>query len=183
MVAWYTLGMRFVPKRRAARSIIALTAFLTGAGCVCQQEDCASIESLRLTIPLSASELEGGRLIVCRNDTCFAGALAVADIDWSDLSHPQRDIEVEPLQPDADGSGGSATCRLSRADGSFSLLFQWFARRQADVQPGDVLRVEIEAADGSQLFSRDARVTSIDEDYPNGEECDDTPCRSAALRG
>jgi hypothetical protein len=178
--------MSFVPIRRAARSVITLAALLSGAGCVCQQEDCASVESLRVTIPLSVSELEGGRLVVCRNDACFAGALAVADIDWSDPSHPERDVEVEALEGEADGSGGSggsATCLLSRADERFSLLFEWYARRQADVQPGDVLRVAIEAADGSQLFLRDAKVTSVDENYANGEECDDTPCRSAALRG
>jgi hypothetical protein len=170
--------MSFVSIRRAARSVITLAALLSAAGCVCQQEDCASVESLRVTVPLSANELEGGRLVVCRNDACFAGALAVADIDWSDLSHPEREVEVEALQAEADGS---ATCHLSRAEGGFSLLFEWSARRQADVQPGDVLRVAIEASDGSQLFSRDARVTSVDENYPNGEECDDTPCRSAAL--
>jgi hypothetical protein len=174
--------MSFVSIRRAARSVVTLATLLSGAGCVCQQEDCASVESLRVTVPLSANELEGGRLVVCRNDACFAGALAVVDIDWSDLSHPEREVEVEALQAEADGSSGSATCLLSRADDGFSLLFEWYARRQADVQPGDVLRVAIEAADGSQLFSRDAKVTSVVEDYPNGEECDDTPCRSAALR-
>jgi hypothetical protein len=44
-----------------------------------------------------------------------------------------------------------------------------------------VLRVTIEALDGSEVFCRDATVTSVDDDYPNGEECDDTPCRSASL--
>jgi hypothetical protein len=175
--------MSFASTRRAACSVITFASLLSAGGCVCQQEGCESVESLRVTIPHSASELEGGRLVVCRNDACFAGALAVADIDWSDLSHPERDVEVQPVEAEADASGGSATCLLSRAGEGFSLLFEWDAPSQADVQPGDVLRVTIEAADGSQLFSRDAKVTSVDENYPNGEECDDTPCRSAALTG
>jgi hypothetical protein len=169
--------------RSMARAVLTLSLLLWGPSCVCHLVECESVESLRVTLPLSASELEGGRLVACRNDTCFAATLAVADIDWSDASHPERDVEVEALEHPEGAVSGSATCVLSQADEGLSLIFNWYAEREADVQRGDVLRVTIEAADGSELFSRDAKVTSVDEDYPNGEDCDDTPCRSASLTG
>lgn len=167
----------------AGRAVVTVAMLLSGPGCVCHLVECESAESLRVTLPLSASELEGGRLVVCRNDACFAATLALADIDWSDASHPERDVEVAALEHPEGTVSGSATCVLSQADEGFSLTFRWYAEREADVQRGDVLRVTIEAADGSELFSRDAKVTAVDEDYPNGEECDDTPCRSASLTG
>lgn len=168
--------------QRVATKGLTLALLVASSACVCQQEGCESFESLRVTLPLSANELDGARLEVCRNDACFAGELALAAIDWSDASRPEREVEVEPVDSTS-GGDSEATCHLSPAGSGFSLLFEWHTGKQDEVARGDVLRISIEAAQGDRLFSRDAKVTAIDENYPNGEECDATPCRSATLKG
>lgn len=168
--------------RRVTLRSSLLAALIASPACVCQQEGCESFESLSVTIPLSESELDGAALEVCRNDECFMGVFTVAEVDWSDSSHPEHEVEVEAVEP-ANSGNHRANCYLSRTDDGFSLIFEWYPAGDGKVARGDVLRVSVDSASGGEPFTRDATVTAVEENYPNGEECDATPCLSATLKG
>jgi hypothetical protein len=153
----------------------ALPACLGGA---CTYRGCYSSETLKVALPVPATELESGQVSGCRNDQCWQGEIAVAD-EWAAGRIMQ--IELEPgFDEEPPGVRAQAWIDEER-DSSFSLRFEWHLANYRSVKRGDRLRVSVLGAEGAEIVSREGSVTTVEDWYPNGEDCDETPCRSAHI--
>ena len=168
---------------RTFAAVLASLALSFGPnlGCakVCTFVGCASVEMLRVTLPLSGNQPEPLEITVCRNDACWHGVLPELDVDWAVVFR----VSV-PLEPDAgeEPAGVQAFAGVVQEDnGSLSLDVQWQLEDYRDVARGDALSVQIRDAQGAELLTVEERVTGYQDDYPNGEECDETPCRSTTI--
>ena len=77
----------------------------------CQAQPCASAAWAHITVPVGASQLEGAKVTVCRNDECH---------DWTLPALPAGGEEVFPDAPFLRGA-----LSLSEGDGSITLDIQW----------------------------------------------------------
>lgn len=121
--------------------------------CVCTQRGCES--SAELELPIHAGRVDDATFRVCRNADCNEGPLNAL---------------IGPLHVENRTSLGSDALRLAVIDDAVGA---------PDFRDGDVYSVEAWDAFGESVTaSWTARYQEI---YPNGEGCDDSPCRVAQL--
>jgi hypothetical protein len=144
-------------------------------GGVCTFIGCISGESLKVALPVPQGELESGQVSGCRNEQCWQGEIVVLD-DWPPGTGQQ--IELEPGFDEGPPDVDAMAIIMRESDGSFSLSFEWQVRDYRAVKRGDALRVSVQSAAGGEIASAEGSVTSVSDSYPNGEDCDETPCRS-----
>jgi hypothetical protein len=168
-------------ERVAARGGTVAALLLLAVACskVCTLVGCASAETLEVKLPVALSEIESGQVSGCRNDQCWQGEIAVLNAEGS-LS-VGRPIELVPgVDGGPAGVRAMATIR-EESDGSLMLRFEWQLEDYRAVRKGDALRVNVLSAAGDEIVSADQSVTDFSDYYPNGEDCNETPCRTATI--
>jgi hypothetical protein len=177
-LSFFVMSERVAARASAVAPLLLFVAALAAAcslGGVCTMIGCISGESLDMALPVPLGELESGQVSGCRNDHCWHGEIAVLD-DWSPGTGQQIDLE-----PDfAEGLPGvdAVAIIMRESNDSFSLRFEWQFEDYRAVKRGDTLRVSVQSAAGGEIASAAGSVTSFSDWYPNGEDCDETPCRS-----
>ncbi len=61
---------RWTPTGSQTRLLAAWAVALLANGCVCNASECGSTESATIRLMRSASELQGGQAVACRNEVC-----------------------------------------------------------------------------------------------------------------
>jgi hypothetical protein len=174
------------PGSHIARSLFVL-AIATIAGCVspfgddgdgggggphgCTLIGCVNGAQMSVTVDASADWLRGSTLEVCRNGVCGHST---------------------PTQlPTSTGSGTGAaltgaltgSITISTTSTGFRLDLQiGLGDPSSAFANGDTYTVKLAGADGAVAGSFDRTATYVDS-YPNGKDCDPTPCRLATLEG
>jgi hypothetical protein len=142
-----------------------------GGGHGCTLIGCVNGAQMSVTVDASADWLRTSTLEVCRNGVCG---------------------HATPSQlPTATGSGtgaqltGALTGSLTvwTASTGFRLDLQiGLGEPSSSFANGDTYTVKLTGADGAVAGSFDRTATYVDS-YPNGKDCDPTPCREATLEG
>ena len=150
-----------------------------GCARACTDAGCSSLETLRVTLPLSGDQPEPLEFTACRNDACWHGVLPDLDVDWTIYARVGASFEPDAGEEPA-GVRGQAGVRRED-NGSLSLEVQWQLADYQHVVRGDALSIELRDAQSADLLTVDERVTDYEDYYPNGEACDETPCRSTTI--
>lgn len=168
-------------ERVAARAGTVAALLLLAVACsnVCHLVGCSSAETLEVKLPVALSEIESGQVSGCRNDQCWQGEIAVLDAKGS-LS-AGRTIGLMPGVDEGPASVRAEATIREEGDGSLMLRFDWHLKDYRAIRKGDALRMSVLSAAGDEIVRADESVTDFSDDYPNGEDCDETPCRSATI--
>ena len=130
----------------------------------------------KVALALEFEAIQDLGIEVCRNDVCLAGTLV-------ELSEPTRSgegfgVTLEPgdgeIHPFVD-----AVIWLGESQG-YRLEVMYWPHSHAELQDGDRYALTLTQPDGTALLQLDETV-EYEETYPNGVECDVTPCRSVAF--
>jgi len=165
---------------RARAPLLALA--LLASACipgVCTLIGCASSEKLTTATPFTLEELDSAEVLGCRNDACWGGKLALRDVDWPNGG--SAGIELELQSGEAPPGTRALASVTQESDGSFSVAVSWTFDDYRHVKRGDVLRLTLRDVSGGEMLAAEETVRSTSDDYPNGEDCDKTPCRTAML--
>jgi hypothetical protein len=134
---------------------------------------CASGAHFNLHVPLEPRQLAGAQVAVCRNGVCASIRLPrLAHDDGAILAFEDR--FAGPLR--ATPAGSRLVTQLS-AGWSLIRVFEGAPEPHVD---GDLYSAEVTSADGALILRIERRVIFSDY-YPNGKECDQVPCRGAAM--
>jgi hypothetical protein len=132
----------------------------------CKAVGCSESESLTFSVPQAS--LPDSVLVVCRNADCWRAAITLADRQTPWL-HP--DLALEP-------DTGSVSAQLGApSPADFTFVVGWLA----PAQKGDVLSATFDDTSGNALVSKSGVTDAFTDDYPNGPECDKTPCHIATV--
>ena len=149
---------------------IAISTLLSA--CLCTKIGCTSGANFNLPdLPLDeAARLVGGRIEICHNDVCGTAALPAAPAE----AGTGIIVSVE------DPIHSFVHVIVWRFDAAFRIEVDIAARNSVLVD-GDVYTATLTAVDGSVVTSAAFHATSHRDQFPNGERCDDHPCRVAVL--
>jgi hypothetical protein len=158
-----------------------VSTFAANLGCTkaCTDAGCASIEMLRVTLPLSDNQSEPLEFTACRNDACWHGVLPELDVDWTIYARLGVSLEPDAGEEPAGVRGQAGVVRED--NGSLSLEVGWQLDDYRDVAQGDALSIDIRDAQNANLMMVEEQVRDHQDYYPNGEDCDETPCRSTTI--
>jgi len=134
----------------------------------CTLLGCSSSENLVFEIP--REQVRSGELEFCRNTTCWLSHLRV-NIPAGELSlEPALKTRYHfvPIRMD----WRPAVVHFDANTDSLSF---------AEVLAGDVLRATLTDSAGKVLFSVSGTVRAISDSYPNGRDCDVTPCHTGVV--
>lgn len=157
----------------------AITLLVNGCVWGCEARGCLSGAFFSLpAIPLAdGARLDGASIEICHNDVCGTATLAV-----SSTTHTGSSVAV------ADSLHSDVQVIVSRFEtdvpSGYEVGYNFDVRIRArhDVLvDGDVYIATVTAVDGTQVTATSLRAPSHSEIYPNGEDCDDRPCRVAEL--
>lgn len=158
-------------------ALILLHACVWSVECGMLRCRSGALFALRPVALEDVQQLEGATVEVCHNDLCGTSPLPMIpthshsghSIFLDDPIHTY--VEVWLLRFDVDEPGYSAgyTVEINIAATDDLLV------------DGDIYSATLRAADGSTIKSATFRATSHRDLYPNGEDCDERPCRVAVL--
>ena len=163
--------------RKWLGGLLWLGAGLCGTGVTpiaCLPHTCTLIgcdDSEQLTLTVNVAQVSDTQIAACRNARCWHGSIAAADLTASTAYRWLR------LAAD-DGPNDIVECTIDPPlpAGTARLTFTWDSP-DTPVAAGDVLSATFTDASGNAVFSAKGTIRSFEEYYPNGEDCDDVPCR------
>jgi hypothetical protein len=134
-------------------------------------------DSEQLTFRVTVAQVSDTTLSACRNARCWHGSVAAADLTASMAYRWLR------LAPD-DESNDNIECSIHTPSPADIARFTctWEASDTA-LAAGDVLSATFTDSSSSTVFSTKGTISAFEEYYPNGEDCDDVPCRAGAVEG
>jgi len=129
----------------------------------CTEIGCTTGEQLSFSMPrLTDDPLQ---IEVCRNDQC-----------WQEQLVPNDQRQFLPF---GDDNFWFATLVLQPFPDIWNVTTAFHVADYSQVVVGDVLKVTFSSADGEQLFSVSGTTRSFTDSYPNGPDCEPSPCRQA----
>jgi len=142
---------------------------------VCTSLGCSSGVSLELDLPLAESELSKTRVHACRNGACV-------EARFSGITFRKSGGRGLPTKPMAGPlNGWSVACIGWKTEHRFWLAVEWEAERWDGPKIDDRYTVTVLDGRGKVITTLDERITKYVENYPNGKECDGTPCVQAVV--
>jgi hypothetical protein len=127
----------------------------------CTEIGCVTGEELSFSMPpLTDDSLQ---VEACRNDQC-----------WQEQLVPNGQRQFLSF---GDDNFWVATLVIQPVPDSWSVTAAFPVMDYAQVVVGDVLKVTFSNADGKQLFTVSGTTRSFVDSYPNGPDCEPSPCR------
>ena len=147
---------------------LSCAADLEGKDRICTLIGCGPTGSWRMPLDVPFEQIQASTLSVCKNGECTEIALA----------------ELEEPEAPGSGKGVSAAMKglmitLWNDESSLVLEVQW--QNPPSLADGDVYDLTLTDASGMAIATISETVDYV-ESYPNGPECDVTPCRRAVAR-
>lgn len=141
----------------------------------CTLIGCSDTE--QLTFQVTAAQVADTHVSACRNARCWQGEIAAADLTTVTAQRRLR------LRAD-DGSNDSIECVIDTPlpAGTARFTFIW-EDPDTRVAAGDALSATFADSSGNAVFSARGTISSVDEYFPNGEDCDEQGCREASVEG
>jgi len=142
---------------------------------VCTLIGCTDSEQLSFRVPVA--QVSDTNISACRNARCWHGSIAAADLTAS-MTYRWLRLAAD------DGSNASIECSIDIPSPADTARFTctWEAP-DSPVAAGDVLSATFTDSSGNTAFSTKGTISSFEEYYPNGEDCDDAPCRAGGVEG
>ncbi|MBL9018723.1 MAG: hypothetical protein JNL83_31345 [Myxococcales bacterium] len=156
--------MSVIPAVGVGAAAFAALSLLEGCTHSCTARGCESGADLRVSYPFSATEtLAGGTLRVCRNDRCNLDNIIASGAGLA-LAFPV-DTHI----------------RMSAGFYDLELTVHVDPSSVIPLKDGDAYSVELRDRNGVVVASKEWQA-DYTETYPNGEDCDEEPCRFVDLR-
>jgi hypothetical protein len=143
----------------------------------CTAMGCLDTETL--TFSTTVAEVTETDISACRNDHCWHGRVANADLTTNNSR-----LDLQP-EEGADAAAWFLDGYIDSQSQPGKALFRlsWSARSAERVAVGDVLSATFSDSSGSDLLRQTGTLSTFSEYYPNGEDCDDVACRSGSVEG
>ena len=135
-------------------------------------------DSEQLTFDVGVDKVSDTQVSACRNERCWRGAIAAADLKTSMKQHRLQ------LLAD-DGSNDTIECLIDAPlpAGTVHFAIIWEVWSNPQVAAGDVLSATFRDSSGHAVFSTKGTISSFEEWFANGKACDEQACRAGSVEG
>jgi len=107
------------------------------------------------------------RVEACRNGQCWQAQLA---------SNPNGQVQSLSFNENGDWY---ATLQLRVEPSNWYVTVEFPVKNYSDVVVGDALKLTFTDANGKQLYTVSGTTNAPMDSYPNGPDCEPSPCRQA----